>query len=434
MIAAHHTPIPTDLPGRMPMNRTEVEQLAALAKNGDTEAFLSLVEAWKGSMYRTARTILGSDADCADALQETILKAYGAVGKLKNPAFFKTWLYRILINECNTIRRKQARISLPGVMPEPALEDNDYRMVELKEALNRLKEPLRLAVALLLTGSALAGLSMLSPTFAQTLQRFSMLGTIYSDKGIEAAERKGLIQSYPPNLEAKDVPFGVRGIIYDGTRLVFDVYSKKSKADQVLYNAREVKKLSLFYKGQELSIGYSPVSDDTNAVTFEQIEENHLPDKFKLTLGIQARANEKPYELEIPVELNTSNIVIEKPQMPEELKKYGISVDKIILTPITMQVVYRAPFTLEVSEVYLNSMIDERGVKNFTVGGHADPLPGNAGLLTSSRFEPIREGDHKVTLRFDVITKDSKLLRQIDMTVPIPAAAPSSPSSPSESE
>lgn len=132
----------------MPINRIEIERLAALAKNGDAEAFLSLVEAWKGSMYRTARTILGSDADCADALQETILKAYGAVGKLKNPAFFKTWLYRILINECNTIRRKQARISLPGVMPEPAQEEGDYRMVELKEALSRLKEPLRLAVAL----------------------------------------------------------------------------------------------------------------------------------------------------------------------------------------------------------------------------------------------------------------------------------------------
>lgn len=296
----------------------------------------------------------------------------------------------------------------------------------------RPKRMLRFAAfgtaVLLLIGLALAGLSMLSPTFAQTLQQFPLLSTLYRDKGIEAAERQGLVQSYPSDLQSASAPFGVRSIIYDGTRLVFDVYSRESKADEVLYHAREIKRLSLFYKGQELPIGYSPVNEDTNVVTFDAIEENSMPDAFNLTLRIQAGANEKPYELKIPVELNTSNTVIEKPETPEELKKHGISVEKIVLTPITTQVVYRAPFTLGISEVYLNSVIDERGGENFGVGGYTDPLPGNTGLLTSNRFEPIREGDREVTLHFDVITKDSKQLRTIDMTVPIPAAAPSSQS------
>lgn len=284
------------------------------------------------------------------------------------------------------------------------------------------------AAALLLTVSALAGLSVLSPTFAQTLQRFPLLSTLYSDKGIEAAERQGLVQPYPSDLESEDAPFGVRSIIYDGTRLVFDVYSKKSKTDEVLYNAREIKRLSLFYEGKELPVGYSPVNEDTNVVTFDAIEENSMPDTFNLTLRIQTGANENPYELKIPVKQNTSNTVIKNPPMPAELKKHGISVEKIVLTPITTQVVYRAPYTLGISEVYLNSMIDERGTETFGVGGYTDPLPGNAGLLTSNRFEPIREGDRRITLRFDVITKDSKRLRTIDMTVPIPAAVPSSPS------
>lgn len=278
------------------------------------------------------------------------------------------------------------------------------------------------AAALLLLGSALAGLSILSPTFAQTLQQFPLLGTLYSDKGIEAAQSKGLVQSYPSNLDSEDVPFGVRSIIYDGTRLVFDVYSRKSKAGEVLYKAREIKRLSLFYKGKELPIGYSPVNEDTNVVTFDAIEENSIPDAFNLTLRIQAGVNEKPYELKIPVELNTSNTVIEKPETPEDLKKYGISVEKIVLTPITTKVVYRSPFTRGISEVYLNSVIDERGGESFGVGGYTDPLPGNRGLLTSNTFEPVQEGDREVTLRFDV-TKDSKRLRTIDMTVPIPAAA-----------
>ncbi|NGZ76487.1 RNA polymerase sigma factor [Saccharibacillus alkalitolerans] len=132
----------------MAIERADIERCAVLAQEGDAEAFLLLIEEWKGPMYRIARSILGSDADCADALQESVLKAYRAIGTLKEPAFFKTWIYRILINECNDMRRKKSRLSLPGVLPEPAVEEPDYRAVELREAVDRLKEPLRLAVML----------------------------------------------------------------------------------------------------------------------------------------------------------------------------------------------------------------------------------------------------------------------------------------------
>lgn len=291
----------------------------------------------------------------------------------------------------------------------------------------RPKRMLRFAAfgtaVLLLIGLALAGLSMLSPTFAQTLQRFSALGTMYSDKGMEAAERKGLIQSYPSDLESEDVPFGVRGIIYDGTRVVFDVYRKKPESGNRVSDVGDLKRLSLSYKGEELSGFYSPVNDDTNVVTFDRIDEIDPPDQFELTLHIYTTNSETPYEVELPVELNTSNIVIEKPETPADLKECGITVDKMILTPITTKVVYHSPFTLELSGCELGSMIDERGVETFGIGGYRDPMPGNKQFLTTYSFEPIREGDREVTLRFDV-TKDSKLLRTIDMTVPIPVGHP----------
>ncbi|MDO3409810.1 sigma-70 family RNA polymerase sigma factor [Saccharibacillus sp. CPCC 101409] len=127
------------------MNR---ERLASSAKGGDAEAFLTLVQELKSSMYRTARAMLANDEDCADALQETILKAYRAVGGLKEPAFFKTWLYRILINECTTILRRRSKLSLPGELPEKVEVSAEYRQIELREAVDRLKEPLRLAVVL----------------------------------------------------------------------------------------------------------------------------------------------------------------------------------------------------------------------------------------------------------------------------------------------
>ncbi|WP_246369856.1 RNA polymerase sigma factor [Saccharibacillus deserti] len=137
------------LAGGRSLANMDIADLAVRAKEGDAEAFLELVEAWKGPMYRMARTILGDPIDCADALQEAILKAYRSVGSLKEPDFFKTWIYRILINECNTILRKKARMSLPGILPEKGGGEEDYRVIELREAVDRLKEPLRLTVVLI---------------------------------------------------------------------------------------------------------------------------------------------------------------------------------------------------------------------------------------------------------------------------------------------
>lgn len=77
------------------------------AKAGDPEAFIQLIQEIELPLYRTARSIVNKDEDCADALQETMLKAFKSIHTLKEPAFFKTWIFRILINECNTMVKKK---------------------------------------------------------------------------------------------------------------------------------------------------------------------------------------------------------------------------------------------------------------------------------------------------------------------------------------
>lgn len=116
------------------------EKDVELARRGDREAFSRLIRAAETELYGVARSIVRSDEDCADALQETILKAYRALPKLRQPAYFKTWLIRILINECNRILRRRRRVV-------PAAGD-DYRNVELHDAVERLEEGLQLVVQL----------------------------------------------------------------------------------------------------------------------------------------------------------------------------------------------------------------------------------------------------------------------------------------------
>lgn len=82
-----------------------MEYLVKRARNGDAEAFVALMELNKESMKKVTFAYLQSEEDRADAISQTILDAYENINKLKKTAYFKTWLIRILINNCIDIYR-----------------------------------------------------------------------------------------------------------------------------------------------------------------------------------------------------------------------------------------------------------------------------------------------------------------------------------------
>ena len=87
-------------------NGEDMTQLIKRAKNGDAEAFIQLMEDNKESMKRIAFAYLKREEDVADAIQDTILDAFEHIHKLKKPEYFKTWLIRILLNNCTEIYRR----------------------------------------------------------------------------------------------------------------------------------------------------------------------------------------------------------------------------------------------------------------------------------------------------------------------------------------
>lgn len=89
--------------------------LVRLAASGDLRAFEQLVLGGTDRAYRTARAILGSDADAHDATQETFLAAWRELPRLRDPESFDAWLRRILLNACRTrlrLRQQVREISL----------------------------------------------------------------------------------------------------------------------------------------------------------------------------------------------------------------------------------------------------------------------------------------------------------------------------------
>lgn len=84
--------------------------LVKKAKKGDGEAFVTLVKQYEDVLYNTAIRMLQTEEDAADAIQDAIIQAYEKIHTLRNDAYFNTWLYKILLNQCNRILNKNKNL------------------------------------------------------------------------------------------------------------------------------------------------------------------------------------------------------------------------------------------------------------------------------------------------------------------------------------
>lgn len=114
----------------------------------NNEDFSKQVLNAEDSLYRVAKSILHNDEDCADAIQSGILKAFQKLDTLRNDRYFKTWLTRIVINECyQIIRNAEKHVALeeyPGWDAQSAcmVEGESYIMSELMQLDEKYRIPI----------------------------------------------------------------------------------------------------------------------------------------------------------------------------------------------------------------------------------------------------------------------------------------------------
>ena len=107
------------------------------------EKFAELVLESEKTLYRVSMSMLKNETDCEDAVQTAILSAYEKLDTLKNEEYFKTWLVRILINDCNRqLRTKNRIISLSEYSQDVPTISND-RDIDVKMALEHLPVKIR---------------------------------------------------------------------------------------------------------------------------------------------------------------------------------------------------------------------------------------------------------------------------------------------------
>jgi len=123
---------------------------------GDDKAYERLIIPLENKMYRVARSVLFSDSDCCDAIQETLLRAWKKIPQLKDKTLFEPWLMRILVHECYRTARKNKRYEQTPFNDELLFEiqespaDLDLSM-DLRRMLDTLPPHERMALILYYT-------------------------------------------------------------------------------------------------------------------------------------------------------------------------------------------------------------------------------------------------------------------------------------------
>jgi RNA polymerase sigma-70 factor, ECF subfamily len=100
------------------------ESLLDRARHGDSAAFTALVERYQDELYTMALRLLGTPADAADVVQETFLRAYMNLPRLRVLSV-RAWLFRVAVNASRDVQRRAVR------RPADPLEQDDGKVLEL---------------------------------------------------------------------------------------------------------------------------------------------------------------------------------------------------------------------------------------------------------------------------------------------------------------
>jgi RNA polymerase sigma-70 factor, ECF subfamily len=144
-----------------PETKLAIFQTGALEPNlerlvqGDREAFAQLVLFYNESLYRWVARLTGNSHAAEDLVQDTFVRAYQAITRLRPDTNLKAWLFRIAHNAyANWVRNRKGKNSLlPNDVldtqagPEELAQENETSR-RLQQAIDKLPEEWKAALLL----------------------------------------------------------------------------------------------------------------------------------------------------------------------------------------------------------------------------------------------------------------------------------------------
>jgi RNA polymerase sigma-70 factor, ECF subfamily len=87
----------------------EQKLLVTRTLEGEQEAFDKIVEHYSALMLRTAYMIVGDRDIAEDAVQDALIQAWQHLPSLRETTALRSWLMRIVVNQCISFKRRLAR-------------------------------------------------------------------------------------------------------------------------------------------------------------------------------------------------------------------------------------------------------------------------------------------------------------------------------------
>jgi RNA polymerase sigma-70 factor (ECF subfamily) len=153
--------VPMSAAGELPLDAAESlagtareSDLVALCRRGDPAAFARLVSLHESMVFNLAARLLGDGEEARDVAQEVFLKVYRTLGRFEGRSSLRTWIYRIVVNQCHNRRRfwhrrgRDREEALDEGLPAPqrsgggAWQASPYQQALERERARRVQEAL----------------------------------------------------------------------------------------------------------------------------------------------------------------------------------------------------------------------------------------------------------------------------------------------------
>lgn len=137
--------------------RERDNELVARAREGDTEAFDALINAYAPKLYGLVYHMTSNHEDTNDLLQDVFAKAYGSLKRFHGKSAFYTWIYSIATNTTlNFLKKRKRRVAMSlddmdnGIINDEVFTDLSHhanpregnRVKELQKKLNEALQQL----------------------------------------------------------------------------------------------------------------------------------------------------------------------------------------------------------------------------------------------------------------------------------------------------
>lgn len=296
------------------------------------------------------------------------------------------------------------------------------------------------ASAAAVLGAGIIGSGFVSPVMAETLKQIPVVGSIFKgidDKGLNAAEEKGLSTAPNQSVTHDGVTLKVTDAYYDGSRLAFAIEREgidndkmmaemiiepiefdpslteqhakvtMNQSEKGLLGSAEVK-LPNGKKLESQMSSFGDVEGKKNAILYDYRNLNNieaLGDEFELSISVPVTQIAEPFVIKVPVKKVTEGIIKLDLNQTKEAEEFSYTITKLELTPATSRLQLseegKAP-TVKEKDGYTTSemfyeIVDELG-NAFSSGGSFN-LPAIVYPLVDKDFIPFAQTPKTITVK-----------------------------------